>query len=361
MKRLACHVKDIGESAELIAKLEKTVREATALILEGYMMCSTQTKSSKFVNFFKTNVNKNELRNFRDELDRMYRHINTQINILSAKMKNTVVSSPYRHINTQNSAKMKNTVLSSPYPDAVGIEYSVNKVLGLFRWEIANKAIAIILHGPEGIGKSVLADAVFSKINTTEFCSKIKTTELKRSKVELFDKLNSASRDTVELQKLILRDLNGVEETPEIRKREDGQAEIRRILEKVEAIIYIDHVLGPDALGFLLPTNLNKVKKLRLLLTARNLDVCNVCKVCKVETVTYQVQPLPDLQAMSLLTKELDLEEPINPSEQITHDQLSNIVHSCGGNPQRLISAAQTILWEDDKERALRVIAGAYV
>jgi len=75
---------------------------------------------------------------------------------------------------------------------------------------------------------------------------------MKYLKVPLFDKVNSRSRDALELQKEILKYLNGREETPDIRTHEDGHEAIGQLLKKVEAFIYIDHVLWLHAFRYLL-------------------------------------------------------------------------------------------------------------
>jgi len=71
----------------------------------------------------------------------------------------------------------------------------------------------------------------------------------------------------------------------------DGSVElIGRVLETVEAIIYIDHILREYGIRFLLPTNMRNVRKVRFLLTALNI----YGRVCRVEMVTFhQVQQLP--------------------------------------------------------------------
>lgn len=75
---------------------------------------------------------------------------------------------------------------------------------------------------------------------------------MRYSKVPLFDKVNSRRRDALELQKEILEYLNGLEETPDIRTHEDGHEAIGQLLKKVEAFIYVDHVLGLHGFRYLL-------------------------------------------------------------------------------------------------------------
>ena len=88
-------------------------------------------------------------------------------------------------------------------------------------WGSEQNAIVVILHGFGGMGKTTLADAVFSVVNI-EGCQ--------YSMVQLFENIDSPPK-IIELQKLILKDLMGSENIPQIRKHEDKQRELSRMLE----------------------------------------------------------------------------------------------------------------------------------
>lgn len=65
------------------------------------------------------------------------------------------------------------------------------------------------------------------------------------------------------------------------------------MLEKVPTFIYIDNILGQDELRQLFPKDMNKAKKVRLLLTTRNIDLR---RVLKMKTIVYDMKGLLALQ-----------------------------------------------------------------
>lgn len=145
--------------------------------------------------------------------------------------------------------------------ETVGVEESVKEIIDLLEWGSGKNAIAIMVHGFGGIGKTTLAEAVFSVVDIPG---------CKYSTVRLFQNIDSTP-DIIKLQRKILEDLMAPGETvPDIRKHEDGQRQLALILEKVTAFIYIDNVLGQHELGQLLPKNMNKAKKVRQILIARD-------------------------------------------------------------------------------------------
>jgi hypothetical protein len=153
-----------------------------------------------------------------------------------------------------------------PYPEnAVGIEEPLKKVMELLEWESKESAVAVILHGVGGMGKTTLAEAVFAEVHI-EGC--------RFSKVILDDA--TSTPDIVKLQKVIIKDLKIGEEIPNISTSEgikgeemlasdtieDGQRQIIKLLETRVAFIYFDNVSKGYLLEQLLPSrNLEKAKK----------------------------------------------------------------------------------------------------
>jgi hypothetical protein len=144
---------------------------------------------------------------------------------------------------------------------------------------------------------------------------------------------------------------------PDIRAHEDGQRELGLMLEKVPTFIYIDNVLRPDELEQLLPKHMNKAKKVRLLLTAREIGVRSVLKV---KTIVYAMKGLPDKEAMDLLRREIygeieDHGKKIN-STHLNEIQLNEIVQSYGGIPKLLELVGRFIREGKDKQKAYRIL-----
>jgi hypothetical protein len=150
----------------------------------------------------------------------------------------------------------------------VGIEEPLKEVMKLLEWESKESAVAVILHGVGGMGKTTLAKAVFAQ-DYIEGC--------RFSRVILDDATSTPDIVTiVKLQNDIIKDLKIGEEIPDIRTSEeregegildlqtteDGQRQIGKLLETQEAFIYIDNVSKRESLQQLLPSwNLGKAKK----------------------------------------------------------------------------------------------------
>jgi Mg-chelatase subunit ChlI len=73
----------------------------------------------------------------------------------------------------------KKAPLSRRYPEnAVGLQEPAKEIIDLLEWGSERNAIAIMLHGFGGIGKTTLADAVFSLLDIQE--CKYSTVQLQR-------------------------------------------------------------------------------------------------------------------------------------------------------------------------------------
>lgn len=326
MSKLAHHVKDLKERPGLKKGMESSIRNATEMIVEGALMCCTQIKSSKFSRFFSTSVDKEKLAKFQQKLQKMYRRMDNQtlICILDA-IECANVRPPLKERERSNPAY------------AVGIEEQLEEVIELLEWESQKNAVAIMVHGFGGMGKTTLADAVFARLYI-EGC--------KYSMVRLFEDINSTP-NIIELQKCMLRDLMlGSREEEQrsvlenIRTFEDGQREIGRMLEKEVAFIYIDNVLAQYPLENLLPRDMEKAKRCRLLITTRDREMRKGCSMDNESVKFYDVKYLPDTVAMNLLKKEIH-------RELLSSDQLQQIVELCGGIPKLLNVLARYIRFEE--------------
>lgn len=195
------------------------------------------------------------------------------------------------------------------------------------------------------MGKTTLANAVFAR-SQWEDC--------KYSMIRMFHDRTSIP-NIIELQKCILKDLlvgNEEEVMTDLRTFEDGQRQIGRLLEKEVAFIYIDHVLDSKGLEQLLPKDMSKAKKLRLLITARDANLVRVCKGCRVETKVYAMKGLQNTEAMSLLKNKMDLDT----QKQLKPNQLNHIVDICGGIPTLLNLVAGFISCREDKQKAYSIV-----
>eukprot|EP01018_Ginkgo_biloba_P000681 Gb_36230 [translate_table: standard] len=326
MNRLALHIKQLKDRANLKEGMDDMIQEAVCMIVHGSILCYIQMNSSKFSKFFWATMNGQELLDLRSNLDDMYKRLMLQMGICI-----------YDAINNRKTALPR----QKAYPDhAVGIEEQFYKVIQLLELESENNAVAVILHGFGGMGKTTLADAVFARLEM-KGC--------KFSTVRLFENTESVP-DITKLQTWILQDLTEPNESvPEdIRRFEDGQRLLRDILEKEQAFIYIDNVLKKDQLQKLLPKKLLNSKKLRLLLTARNEYVKDVLKLCGIKTCIYSVEPLIPEAAKELLCGKSDV---------IASDEMQlKMIEICKGIPLMLDVVGGYLFSSQNKDEAYRKI-----
>lgn len=260
MITLAKELNQLKERPMLTNVMEDFIK-GTELIVEASIACCRQMDSSKFSRFFSASVDKRELLKFNEKIDIMYRHFQNQMAICNY---DAIIRKPLQR--------------ERRYPEyAVGIEGPTQEVIELLEWESDKNAVAVVLLGLGGIGKTTLADAVFA-LTTVVGC--------RYSKVSLFDDITSTSPDVIQLQNRILEDLiSGETKIPEIERVEDGKLHIGCMLEKEVAFIYIDNVRHGGWLQQLLP-GMEKSKKVRLLITGRE-DVIEECTGCGIETKAY--------------------------------------------------------------------------
>jgi hypothetical protein len=97
---------------------------------------------------------------------------------------------------------------------------------------------------------------------------------------------------------------------------------------------------------------MNKAKKVRLLLTARDIDVR---RALKLKTTVYAMKGLHDTEAMQLLGREI-YGETEDKEKQINSTQLNEIVQSYGGIPKLLELVGGFIRERKDKQKAYRIL-----
>eukprot|EP01018_Ginkgo_biloba_P022306 Gb_22490 [translate_table: standard] len=120
------------------------------------------------------------------------------------------------------------------YPEhAVSIEERLHNVIQLLELESERNAVAVILHGLGGIGKTTLADAIFARIEIKGF---------KVSKVRLFEDIGLKPEIT-KLQTLLLQDLKlgpnelGIQAIKGIWLQQDNELQLLHILaEQLDAM-----------------------------------------------------------------------------------------------------------------------------
>lgn len=356
MYLLAKYIKNLKNRPQLNNCMEDTINEGTDLLVEA-LMCTTQIDRSKVRMFFSTSSDRSKLDKFKNGIATVNRHFQDQINFAT----NDLAFANKKDLSVIKAAVMPpRTPRERPYPDnAEGIEEQLKKVNDFLEWESEKKALAVILWGIGGMGKTTLADAVFAQ-HTIKGC--------KYAMVKLSED-DTSTPNIVKLQNSILNDLRIGTEDEALPTFEgsasDGQRAISGILRKVEALIYIDNVVTAESLRDLLPRR-DTFKKLRVLITTRNK---NVRVALKMENRDYPVGLLPPAEGLKLLKKEIYrpaeglnvLKKEIynvagDSNRKLSDSQLDDLVKICGGIPLLLILTGSYIYSEKDKEKAYRIV-----
>lgn len=331
---LAKFVKQLGED-----RFKDDIKNAKEFIADGIITCFSQIKSSGFSRFFSASEDKKKLDDITKGLASIYVHLNAQVGV---------------HLLEDIECTKRQPRLSRGYPEySVGIEESIREVMDLLEWGSKKTAVAVILYGFGGTGKTTLSDAVFSRLNL-DGC--------RYSMVELSENIDSSK--IVKLQKDILKDLTESKDIhEEFRKYEEGQRKLSSKLKEVPAFIYVDNVLDKDHLRQLLPLNyMDEAKHVRLLVTARDI---NVRRVCRMDTPPkeYCMRGISPAAAKTVLQRQMTASARSLLEQQMPGDtqgkpssQLQHIIEKCGGIPLMLTFVAQELSFAKDKEEVCDVI-----
>ncbi|KAH9291655.1 hypothetical protein KI387_043169, partial [Taxus chinensis] len=196
--------------------------------------------------FYKASKDKSDLQELRSEVKGMYNNLTLQTGV-------------------QNLSILENNLKRNPphFPTvsyAVGIEQQVVDVVKLLELDEEKPAVAVVVHGIGGSGKTTLADGVWSNL-------KDKLQGWRYSKIILIKNLERHP-NVEELQSLILEDLTGFKQR--VRDLESGRQSLKEIMEKESIFLYIDNALYIEPLQELLPKEVSTPKKLRKIDTERD-------------------------------------------------------------------------------------------
>lgn len=347
MNNLIQEVKQLRERRRSMGAMEAKIKEAMELIIEVSLACCTQIDRPIYKKFFSTTVNKKELQRFQTRLTELHRKVQLQMDFVLHDLLIRFPVCPGRDEEIRRESKGQ-----------------IEKVTELLQQKSEKRAVAVILYGLGGTGKTALADAVYWSLyheKVLPFRNHEEVLECKHSYVRLFDSITSV-RDIPKLQIQILEDLTS--QTKDIRTYEVGRDAIKEVLEKEEVFIYIDNVLFPDkvekglvAIEQLLPRTTKKVRKLRLLITTRDKGAAvKACKKLKIETELYPIETLEHTKAMQLVKEELNDEDEDLVNEQLNgrdekldSNQINQIVQICGGIPEVLKQVAAYIRLSENR------------
>eukprot|EP01018_Ginkgo_biloba_P035831 Gb_01035 [translate_table: standard] len=175
----------------------------------------------------------------------------------------------------------------------VGIDDRVETVKELLEMERSKSAVAVILHGYGGVGKSIMAAS---------------------------------------LQKDMIFDLEGG--NIELKNDFEGRQKLGEVLKSKSCLLFIDNIVDKEYMKKLLPRNLSVGEnKLRMLVTSRDINVRQEINIhCK----EHLVEPLSEQTSAELLRKTIlqgEREETIKFHINEKEKMISDIAKACHGVP----------------------------
>ncbi|KAH9312875.1 hypothetical protein KI387_027910 [Taxus chinensis] len=149
----------------------------------------------------------------------------------------------------------------------VGIERQVEEVKKLLDMEGSEAAVAVVLCGFGGVGKSTLAASVIQKLDWN-------SASFKFCRVMIDEKTADKRSHIIKIQKDIISDFGGGK--VDLRDPDEGQKQIKDVIQNKCCLLFIDNVVDSEYIKELLPRELlakdktdSAMQKLRMLITSR--------------------------------------------------------------------------------------------
>lgn len=309
MNDLAKQILQLQRFPHLKEEMLDKMKESIQLIAEGATLCCLQKKRKFLRRLLVAGSDGEEFANLRCQVDEMCRMLHSQISLstLDAVQSNVVCSHP---------------PIPSDDTAVVGIDHKIKEVIKDLEWDDDKPAVAVVVHGIGGAGKTTLANKVFASLNLQGW---------KYSKVTLIENLENNPK-IEEVQSQILSDLTGIKKA--VRDFHSGQQELKSIVEKEIVFIYIDNILWKKHLEKLLPKLIDSpIKKIRILATARKTSISGVfessgIKPCKL----YPIESLSLEAAVKLLCRKIDNEREVDSMVE-ERPQTKKIAEKCSCCP----------------------------
>ncbi|KAH9290086.1 hypothetical protein KI387_034203 [Taxus chinensis] len=315
MNKLAKVILQLKEFPRSKVKLQTEIKQSIGLIVDGAILCCAQNKSKGLKKFCKASKDKKDLQELRSEVKGMYNNLTLQTGVQNLSILEESLS-----ILENNQKRDPPHFPTVSY--AVGIEQQVVDVVKLLELDEEKPAVAVVVHGIGGSGKTTLADAVWSYL-------KDKLQGWRYSKIILIKNLERHP-NVEEPQSLILEDLTGSKQR--VRDLESGRESLKEIMKKESIFLYIDNALYIEPLQELLPKEVSTPKKLRLLFTARKTNVSQVMKDVGIRSCkNYTMESLPIQAAIQVLCRKIDTERDANSilEERPLLNKIAEICRCC--------------------------------
>ncbi|KAH9312883.1 hypothetical protein KI387_027918 [Taxus chinensis] len=240
------------------AKSDKLLK-AIHVIVESAVMCCDYIQKGRLSRYWSATTMEKQLEKIRQSI----RDIQTSLTLTIGTNTYNSVSKMEKQLTRRSEQSPMKLLDFQP----VGIERQVEEVKELLDMEGSEAAVAVVLCGFGGVGKSILAASVIQKLNWN-------SASFKFCRVMIDEKAADKRSHIIKIQKDIISDFGGGK--VDLRDPAEGQNQIKDVIQNKCCLLFIDNVVDNDYIKDLLPRELlasdktdSTMQKLRMLITSR--------------------------------------------------------------------------------------------
>ncbi|XP_059068926.1 disease resistance protein TAO1-like [Cryptomeria japonica] len=332
LQAIAFLAKDLKQFKEAMPGESKRLCQAVQMIVEGAVMCCDYINKERLSRYWSATTTLAQL----EKTNQSIRDIRTSLGLPL----NLQILQNTKQLLRKATVRFEESPLRLLEFEPVGIEEKVAEVKALLDMEGTEPAVAVVLCGFGGVGKSTLAASVIQNLylNHPQSCA-----DFKFCRVIIDDKSADVTSHIMKLQQDIIYDFGGVKQ--DLRNPQEGHLRLQDVMENKSCLLFIDNVVDKRYVHQLLPENLlwfDKSKtmsaenlgksktKLRIFITSREKNL--ISKL----SITYKEY---DVNAFSNETARIFLRETILHSDgQLKGDFdenafINDVADACRGVP----------------------------
>ncbi|GLJ53813.1 hypothetical protein SUGI_1148590 [Cryptomeria japonica] len=344
LQKISLLAKDLKQFNELMPGESDRLGKAVQIVLEGAIMCCSYIGKGKISRYWSAAAAKDQLEKTKQSI------IDIRASLDSAVGLQTLRQNTFRYD-------------QSPFElldfKPVGIQEKVEKVMELLDMEGSEPALAVVLCGFGGVGKSTLAASAIQSLNWSKLRA---NPDFKYCRVKINYETPDIESHINVLQQNIITAFG--DRKIKVESSEEGRTKLQKVMENKFCFLYIDNVVDKEHLGRLLPkdllwftkSNMSKENseeqktKLRILVTSREKNLKPKFNInCK----EYEVHAFPD-KAAELLLRETILQSQGQFSLDFDERSLiTSVARACRGVPL-ILSVFGNHLRAEREERSYR-------
>eukprot|EP01018_Ginkgo_biloba_P021748 Gb_15441 [translate_table: standard] len=342
IETVSSNVSECVELLEMMAELAKNLQKlntvlsqeshkqlnrAVEIIVEGATICCDYIAEGKTPRFWSTRTVESQLEKTRNSIQEITASLNLTTGVDIAEKVGNIEKGTSHH---EEESPHKLLEIGP-----VGIDDRVEAVKNLLEVEGSKAALAVILYGFGGVGKSTLASSVIQNLNLKNFkFSRVIVDGENPDKISHIVKLQKDIISDLEEKNLGLRnDYEGRQKLGEVLKSK-SKSKLGEIVKSKSCFLFIDNVVDKEYIRKLLPRDLSVGEnKLRILVTSRDI---NVKQEINIDCKEHLVEPLLEQISTELLRKTILQGQEVTARVHIINDEdkmISDIAKACYGVP----------------------------